>query len=78
MTAPKENASLAGRLAALARPLVGLAAPAVKLSAGYTDDLMKSLAEDMQKDAEAETTEAALVKVEEKKPAKKAEQKKSE
>ncbi len=25
---------------------------AVKLGAGYTDDLMKSLAEDMQKDAE--------------------------
>ena len=51
---------------------------AVKLSAGSTDDLMKSLAADMQKDAEAETTEAAPEKVEEKKPAKKAEQKKSE
>ena len=33
---------------------------AVKLSAGFTDDLVKSLAEDMQKDAEAaDTTEAA-------------------
>lgn len=36
---------------------------AVKLSAGFTDDLVKSLAEDMQKDAEAaDTTEAATEK----------------
>jgi hypothetical protein len=28
---------------------------AVKLSAGFTDDLVKSLAEDMQKDVEAES-----------------------
>lgn len=44
---------------------------AVKLGAGFTDDLVKSLAEDMQKDAEAQDQPEA----EEKKPAEKVEKK---
>ena len=43
---------------------------AVRLGAGYTDDLMKSLAEDMQKDAEqadAAPAEEAPVEKKEKK-----------
>lgn len=43
---------------------------AVKLGAGFTDDLVKSLAEDMQKDAETQDTEQ-----EEKKPVEKVEKK---
>ena len=45
---------------------------AVKLGAGFTDDLVKSLAEDMQKDAEAQDTQQEQ---EEKKPAEKVEKK---
>lgn len=54
---------------------------AVKLGAGFTDDLVKSLAEDMQKDAEGgdnqeqSAAQAEEPKAEEKKPEKKAEKK---